>query len=77
MKALEAQYAMTIHEWKQSAIEFIAQRARLDSGASVIDKGLVSLPRLRQLRNDLMNLRGRMANFGRGQVADELKRQGA
>lgn len=58
------------------AIDKIGDRIRIDSGASLIRDGSVGLAgSLPPLLSDLLNIRERIANFGRGQVNEELKRQ--
>ena len=58
------------------AIEKVAARVRLDGATRVLHNGLgLRGEALMILSNDLYNLRHRIANFGRGQVNEELKRQ--
>lgn len=68
-------YAERLFRWQDSAIEKIAERVRVDNGARVIETGIVPTGGLMELKADLFNLRTRIANFGRGEVAAELKRQ--
>ena len=58
------------------AIEKIAQRIVVDGAAGIIRQGSVGLAgSLPPLMSDLLNIRTRIANFGRGQVDEEFKRQ--
>lgn len=72
---MEAAYAERLHRWQQMAIEKIAQKLQIAPAQAVIDHGLGLNGSLAELSNDLMNIRTRIANFGRGQVTEELKRQ--
>jgi hypothetical protein len=56
-------------------IEKIAGRVRVDGAAKVIEGGVRISGSLLALRSDLLNIRERIANFGRGQVNEEMKRQ--
>ena len=57
------------------AIEKIGQRLRITPAQAVVDHGLGLHSSMAELSNDLLNIRTRIANFGRGQVTEELKRQ--
>jgi len=56
-------------------IEKIAHRLVVDTPKNMLDHGIGVASSLPELRNDLLNIRTRIANFGRGQVTAELTRQ--
>lgn len=55
-------------------IDEIRERLTAEGPEGILAGGL-NLDRIGELKNDLVNRRGRIANFGRGQVNQELKRQ--
>lgn len=60
-------------------IEKVAERVVLDSIGTKPSNIIGSLglgSSIAELTNDLINIRTRIANFGRGQVNEELRRQG-
>ncbi len=63
-----------MHRWQNSAIEKIGNRVRIEEG-KLLEAGLGLDGSLAGVSNDLLNLRNRAANFGRGQVNSELIRQ--
>lgn len=75
LKSREADYAERIYRWQEDAIQRIAERLRLDGPERALERGVGIGPGLAPLANDLFNLRTRIANFGRGQLNEELKRQ--
>lgn len=78
LKSLEAAYAERLHRWQEMTAARIAERVRLDSVNNTPSNIIGSLgigASIAELTNDLVNLRTRIANFGRGQVNEELKRQ--
>lgn len=72
---MEAAYARTLYQWQDRTIERIRQKVQAE-GTRVLQGGLGLFGSLNELRNELLNLRTRIANFGRGQLHDELARQG-
>ena len=76
LTSLEAAYAERLHRWQEMAIQRIAEVARKTAPEILATAGLGIRGSLGELSNDLINLRNRIANFGRGQVNEELKRQG-
>ena len=74
LTSLEAAYAETLHRWQDSTIQRIAAKVRVE-GASVLQSGLPVYGSIPELRNALLTIRVRIANFGRGQVTEEIKRQ--
>lgn len=74
MRSKEAAYAERLHRWQQTAIEKIHRAVALD-GSRVLTSGLNLYGAIPELRNDLLNIRSGISNFGRGQVNEELKRQ--
>jgi hypothetical protein len=77
--AEEQMYAATLHKYTALAVEKIKSLVTAGLDASQIgglnDDGFFGYGR--RLRADLINRRERIANFGRGQVNQELKRQSA
>jgi hypothetical protein len=57
------------------SIEKITQKLKTLPAQSVVDGGLGLSASQAELSNDLLNIRSRITNFGRGQVTEELKRQ--
>jgi len=57
------------------AIEKIAQVAKTTPPEILLKAGLGINGSLRELSNDLLNIRTRIANFGRGQLNEEIRRQ--
>ena len=76
LTSLEAAYAERLHRWQEMAIQRIATAARGTAPEILITRGFGIRGSLGELSNDLINLRTRIANFGRGQLNQELKRQG-
>ena len=71
----EAAYAERLHRWQEEVTARIKKSILNDDGDEIIANG-VGLDSLKsKLSNDLVNLRTRTANFGRGQLNQELKRQ--
>lgn len=75
LKSYENGYAASIHRATNEYIGMVADRLRFDSGVSILQSGQAPPMRVGPLMNDLLNRRHEIANFGRGQVTDELKRQ--
>jgi hypothetical protein len=69
----EAGYAERMHDTRTRWIEKITRQVEIDDGAGILENGLDLSDR--ELKNDLVNKRQRILNFGRGQVTKELKRQ--
>lgn len=77
LRAHEGLYAERIHRWQDQAIQRVGDQIVLDSmkgdtSNSVQRAGLDQSSRV--LSNDLLNLRTKIANFGRAQLNEELKR---
>ena len=76
--AEERMYAAAIHKFTALAVAKI--RRLVAAGMSAQELGAMNEDGFfgfgRRLRGELVNRRERIANFGRGQVNDELKRQG-
>jgi hypothetical protein len=70
-------YAATIHRYQALAIDRIRKMVAAGLDARELqglnEDGFFGFGR--RLRAELLNRRERIANFGRGQVTDELKRQ--
>lgn len=75
LTSLEASYAERLHRWQAMAIEKIAQVAKTTPPEILLKAGLGINGSLRELSNDLLNIRTRIANFGRGQLNEEIRRQ--
>ena len=67
-------YSASILRWQDMKIDQIRERLLTEGPEGILSGGL-NLGALGELRNDLVNRRSRIANFGRGQVNQELKRQ--
>ena len=74
LKSFESAYAQRLLRWQDATIARIVRRVRAE-GAIVLKSGLGIHGSVPELRNELLNLRERIANFGRGQLNDELGRQ--
>ena len=79
LDSAEAAYAERLHRWQEDVIARVKAAARKDDGAGIIANGLEfeGESSKKTLSNDLINLRTKTANFGRGQLNKELKRQQA
>ena len=72
LRSLEQSYAERLFRWQQMAIERIEETVKTSSASLILATGL-GLNTV-ELSNDLLNIRTRIANFGRGQVTAELGR---
>lgn len=75
LKSFEAAYAERLHRWQEMARDKIRRRVQFDGARAVLDNGTGLGSSIMELGNDLINIRTRIMNFGRGQVNEELKRQ--
>jgi hypothetical protein len=75
LDSYEAAYATKLFQWQDRTIEKILSSIKLDAGKKILEDGLDVKGGLAELKSDLVNIRTRIANFGRGQVTDEIKRQ--
>lgn len=76
LTAFEASYAERLHRWQDATIARITRKIRVES-EDVLRSGLGLFGSTPELRSELLNIRTRIANFGRGQLNEELKRQGS
>ena len=78
LKSHEFGYSSRIFKWQDMAITRLADQIRLDSISGTPENAVerAALGRsIMELSNDLFNRRTRIANFGRGQLNKELKKQ--
>ena len=74
LTSLEAAYAERLHRWQEMAIQNIRKQIQTSTSEDALTTG-IKVGAVSELSNDLINLRTRIANFGRGQLNQELQRQ--